>query len=338
MKKKINFFSFLFTLIITFSVSQVLAKNTIFNSLDERSLKSLSVNIINNCSSERFFRNLEKNYSYPKFGSKKEWKFFCKRLNNINQKNLRGFFTKNLKIKKNNSKAGLLTGYYEPQIKVSYTKNKVFNTPILKYNKFYENKSRKFINHNYKNDDVLLWTDDYIDLFFLQIQGSGIGVLNSGDQIKINYQGNNRLPYSSIGKILKKQKKINQKKIDLFSIKSWLRNNPEKAMNTMNENKRYIFFEIKENNNLYPSGALGIPLEPNFSIAIDNNVYPVGIPFIIKFFENKKIKIAISQDTGNAIRGVNRADLFTGRGKRSEQVARKLKKKIYLNALIPYSK
>ena len=53
---------------------------------------------------------------------------------------------------------------------------------------------------------MLLWTDDYIDLFFLQIQGSGIGVLNSGDQIKINYQGNNRLPYSSIGKILKAEK------------------------------------------------------------------------------------------------------------------------------------
>ena len=94
LKKKINFFSFLFTLIITFSVSQVLAKNTIFNSLDERSLKSLSVNIINNCSSERFFRNLEKNYSYPKFGSKKEWKFFCKRLKNINQKILGDFLLK----------------------------------------------------------------------------------------------------------------------------------------------------------------------------------------------------------------------------------------------------
>ena len=86
------------------------------------------------------------------------------------------------------------------------------------------------------------------------------------------------------------------------------------------------FLRNKRKNNLYPSGALGISLEPNFSIAIDNMF--ILYPFYYKIFENKKIKIAISQDIGNAIRGVNRADLFTGRGKRSGTSAGKLKKNL----------
>ena len=78
-------------------------------------------------------------------------------------------------------------------------------------------------------------------------------------------------------------------------------------------------------------------LIPNFSIAIDKNIYPIGIPFIIEYLKEGKRKLSISLDTGDAIKGVNRADLFAGNNSDSEKIAGRLKKKIYLFPLIPYS-
>jgi membrane-bound lytic murein transglycosylase A len=86
-----------------------------------------------------------------------------------------------------------------------------------------------------------------------------------------------------------------------------------------------------------PRGALGLELKPDFSIAIDKDIYPIGIPFIIEYLKNGKRKLAISHDTGSAIKGYNRADLFTGNSSDSEKIAGRLKKQIYLYALIPYS-
>ena len=106
----------------------------------------------------------------------------------------------------------------------------------------------------------------------------------------------------------------------------------------MEQNKRYIFFKVEEaRKSLHPKGALGLELKPNFSIAIDKDIYPIGIPFIIEYLKEGKRKLAISLDTGSAIKGVNRADLFTGNNSDSEKIAGRLKKKIYLYALIPYS-
>ena len=100
---------------------------------------------------------------------------------------------------------------------------------------------------------MILWTDDYINLFFLQIQGSGIGIFEDGKKVKVAYEGNNNLPYKSIGKILIKQNKINPKQVDLFTIKSWLRNNQEEAYSIMEQNKRYIFFKDRRNEKIYSS-------------------------------------------------------------------------------------
>ena len=93
----------------------------------------------------------------------------------------------------------------------------------------------------------------------------------------------------------------------------------------------------ESNTSINPKGALGLELKPNFSIAIDKDIYPIGIPFIIEYLSEGKRKLAISLDTGSAIKGANRADLFTGNNSNSEKVAGRLKKKIYLYALIPYS-
>ena len=83
----------------------------------------------------------------------------------------KSFINKNIRVYKNNDPAGLITGYYEPTIKVSFIKDKKYKYPILRKNKIYNLKTRAYIDNNYNVEDVILWTDDYINLFFLQIQG-----------------------------------------------------------------------------------------------------------------------------------------------------------------------
>ena len=139
----------------------------------------LASSLKENCQSKQFFLNIKKNKQYPKFGSIKDWKEFCVKLEDT-KSNLKNLIPKNIRIIKNNYPAGLITGYYQPTIKVSFIRNKEYKYPILKKNKIYDLKTRAFIDKNYKDDDIILWTDDYINLFFLQIQGSGIGVFKDG--------------------------------------------------------------------------------------------------------------------------------------------------------------
>ena len=147
------------------------------------------------------------------------------------------------------------------------------------------------------------------------------------------------MSYTSIGKILIKKEYINRENVNLFTIKEWLRANPNLSKELLNQNKRFIFFkEISFGVGAQPVGALGIPLMPNYSIAVDKKIYPLGLPFFIQIEKDKSILPVVSLDTGGAIIGANRADLFFGRGEIAERKAGILKKKIYLHAFIPYSK
>lgn len=291
------------------------------------------------CKRDNFFSNIANHKSYPKYGKKKEWLEVCNKIiklkKNINHKN---FLIKNFRIIKTSTSPGLLTGYYEPTINVSKKKDLIFKYPILKKNKKYFNKTRNHINNNYDFNDVILWTDDNIDLFFLHIQGSGIGRFSDGKKIKIVYDGNNNMPYTSIGKYLLKKDYLKKKEVNLFTIKKWLRENKDSYLNVINLNKRFIFFrKITHENNSQPIGAFGMKLFPNISIAVDKNIYPLGIPFLIEFKSERSVIPVISLDTGSAIIGPNRADIFTGQNKDAEKKAGNLKKKIYLITLIPYS-
>lgn len=337
MKKTTDLAIFFSLLLLLGTLSQTISALDHFKNFNNQEINILASSINQNCQSKQFFINIKKNKQYPKFGSTEDWKKFCMKLKNT-KNNFKNLMNKNIRIFKNNAPAGIVTGYYEPTIKVSFIKNEKYKHPILKKNEAYNLKSRSFIDKNYNVDDVILWTDDYINLFFLQIQGSGIGIFEDGKKVKVAYEGNNNLPYKSIGKILIQQNKIKPKQVDLFTIKFWLRNNQEEAYSIMEQNRRYIFFKVIESRkSMNPRGALGLELKPNFSIAIDKNIYPIGIPFIMEYLKEGKRKLAISLDTGTAIKGANRADLFTGNNSDSEKVAGRLKKKIYLYALIPYS-
>merc|ERR1711991_77499 len=288
----------------------------------------------NSCNNNNL-NKIKQHSSYPKFGSIEGWKKICeetKKLKKINKI----FFYQNFHVGSISEKKGLLTGYYEPEINVSKKKTTLFKIPILKYDKYYKGKERKYINKNFKNEHVLLWTDSLVELFFLQIQGSGMGVFEDESRVKINYSNNNNLSYASIGKLLYKKKLI-AGDINLFSIKDYFVDNPHKINDILNHNKRYIFFELSNEISTQSKGAFGLELNPFSSVAVDKNHYPFGIPLLLKLSQKKTLPVVV-MDRGSAIKGINRADLFTGRGFKAEKVAGKLKEKLIIYTLIPREK
>ena len=154
-------------------------------------------------------------------------------------------------------------------------------------------------------------------------------------KIKINYGGNNKKKYSSIGKLLKEKNLINGE-INLFTIKRFLYENPTLSDDILNHNQRYIFFSIdKKNTEKKSVGSMGLSLIPSASVAIDKRHYPLGMPLILDKVSDNKLIPVISMDTGSAIIGKNRADLFTGRGIEAEKIAGELKKKLLIYVLVP---
>ena len=123
---------------------------------------------------KKLFYNLQRHPSYPNLGTAKQWKVVC---NSLKKKTLnRSFLLQNFRFKELSDKVGILTGYYEPEIMVSFKKTKKFNIPLLKHNKNYDMLERKKIESNFKMEDVLIWTNDKIDLFFFT--NSGVGCRN----------------------------------------------------------------------------------------------------------------------------------------------------------------
>ena len=322
--------SFIFSL--TSLSSEVITNKNVNFSINFSNFVEVKKSLKKHCKSNKFLLNLRNHASYPKFGSYENWKKVCEKIINtdISHNFIEKYFS-TLQF----SKKGILTGYYEPSIKISTERDKDFKFPILKKSKKLEFERKKIIKI-FKNKDVLFWTDNNIDLFFLQIQGSGVGILQNGEKIMIKYHGHNNHKYTSIGKILVENGHIKKEKISMFTIKEWLHKNILKSEEIMNQNKRYIFFKKEPYSQESSSGAMGNTLIAGTSIAIDKSLFPYGIPFLIKTDENKFNKIVISHDTGSAIKGYNRADLFTGRGKKAEIIAGNLKKPLQLISLVPY--
>jgi membrane-bound lytic murein transglycosylase A len=176
----------------------------------------------------------------------------------------------------------------------------------------------------------IAWLKDRLDLFFLQIQGSGKIYLDNGEFINVHYHGSNGQPYRSIGKLLVDEGKISREEISMQKILDYLRNHPEEIETVLNYNPSYVFFKVEQDG---PLGSLEVKLTPGRSIALDRRFFPsAGLAFI----ETKKPSIngdgtiqkwvafsrfVLNQDTGGAIRGPDRADLFWGNGPYAEIAA-----------------
>lgn len=192
---------------------------------------------------------------------------------------------------------------------------------------------------------ALLWVDDPVELFFLHIQGSGRIRLADGRTLRIGYAGQNGHPYRAIGRDLIELGELTREQVSLFAIRDWLRAHPDRAAAIMARNRSYVFFrELAEvSADEGPIGAMGVPLEAGRSLAVDRRFIPLGVPLWLdtvvpepdgtRPFE----RLMVAQDTGGAIRGILRGDIFFGTGPQAESRAGRMKHPGRLYVLLPRS-
>lgn len=267
-------------------------------------------------------------------------------------------------IVENNSKEeGLLTGYYEPRLYASLDKNDRYKYPIyqtpsdlitvdlssiypdlknyrlrgkIEGNRLVPYDTRDESKEKSLNADVLCYCDSQIDRFFLEIQGSGRVLLDNNETIFIGYDNQNGHQYRAIGRYLVKINELSLEEVSLQSIKAWLENNPTRIDEVLNYNKSMVFFKQKSQ---AATGALGLELTPTRSIAVDQKYIPLGSMLYMdaEVNKNKFNKVVFAQDTGGAIKGSIRADLFLGSGDEALAIAGRLKSPLKLWILMPKS-
>jgi membrane-bound lytic murein transglycosylase A len=247
---------------------------------------------------------------------------------------------------------GFLTGYYEPETTGSLTQTAEFQAPLLARpqdlvtipqgenwkglpdgfaaarlkadgsHSVYPNRSAIWSGALGDLAKPILWLRDDVEVFFMQVQGSGRVRLPDGKTVRIAYAGRNGHPYSSIGRIVVREGLLPLEDATLDKLKAWLRANPVEAMRIMGMNESYVFFRLAEElaDASGPIGGAGLPLTPWRSIAIDRTIWPYGLPVWIdtKLPLEKGVehfsKLTIAEDTGSAILGPARADLYHGSG------------------------
>ena len=164
---------------------------------------------------------------------------------------------------------------------------------------------------------VLAWVRDAVDLFFLQIQGSGQIQLESGERLRLGFADQNGHAYRSLGRHLADRGELAIEQASMQGIKAWAQANPEKLADALNSNPSYVFFRISESAE-GPIGALGVPLTAGYSIAVDPRFVPLGAPVFLAttmpLSTQPLERLVAAQDTGGAIRGAVRADYFWGTG------------------------
>ncbi len=245
---------------------------------------------------------------------------------------------------------GLFTGYYEAELQGSWTRTARFHVPLYGRPRDLvtadlgafrsEWKGRRIAGklergHLVPYDDrtaiargalahrarVLLWVDDPVDAFFLAIQGSGRVHMTDGTVTRVGYAAANGQPYVAIGRALADFGAINRP-VTMQSIREWLSQNPDRAADVMNLNPSYVFFKILKTT--APLGAAGVALTPRRSLAVDSAYIPLGLPLWLETETGScepLRQLMVAQDTGGAIKGPVRGDVFWGFGPQAEAEA-----------------
>jgi len=257
---------------------------------------------------------------------------------------------------------GLITGYYEPLLQGSRTKSEKYKYPIYKtpkdmltidLSKAYPELKKyrlrgKIVNGkviayddrealNRRSDlEPIVYVDDEIDLFFLQIQGSGKVRLDSGELINVGYASQNGHKYHAIGRTLYKEGLLKKEDLSLQGIKKYLKQNPKRVEEILNKNRSYVFFVERENS---ATGALGTQLVGGRNLAVDRKYIPLGMPVFINTKNtvsgDKIDRLMVAADVGGAIKGQIRADFYYGYGENAELWAGGMKDRGRLTILVP---
>ncbi len=175
---------------------------------------------------------------------------------------------------------------------------------------------------------VIAWIADPVELFFLQVQGSGQIRLDTGERLRVGFAEQNGHPYRSLGRTLVERGEMTLDQASMQSIKAWAAANPGRYQEALNQNPSYVFFrELPPAGG--PSGALGVPLEAGYSIAVDPRYVPLGAPVFLAttypLSTQPLERLVAAQDTGGAIRGAVRADFFWGTGAEAGALAGRMR-------------
>jgi len=267
-----------------------------------------------------------------------------------------------------NSNTGLITGYYEPLLRGSRKRTELYRYPLYSKpkdlitvdlgNLYPELANRRLrgkldgsrIEPYYSRGEIelaqsplagneLLWVADIIDLFFLQIQGSGVIQLDNGEQVHVGYADQNGQPYQSIGKVLINRGELTADKASMQGIKNWARANIGKVRDLLNSNPSYVFFRELPAGLPGPLGALGVPIMAERALAVDPRYIPLGAPVFLSTTQpnsNRPLqRLMMAQDTGGAIKGAVRADFFWGAGNEAGRQAGAMKQQGRMWVLLP---
>lgn len=273
-----------------------------------------------------------------------QWQNLCEQVAMAHMSHAKAFFIEHFdlyQVTTNKQASGLLTGYYVPLLRGSLTRDATYHVPI--YAKPTDDvriaHSRAAIESGALDGQglELIYLDDAVDVFFLHIQGSGKVQLPNGDIQLLRYAGKNDFPYTAIGKQFIEEGVVSREDMSLDWLKDWLRMHPDEAAKVMQRNASYIFFELVEAEDAI-IGADGSALTPMHSIAVDPAYLGYGLLLYLKTtlpdgtaFES----LVVTQDTGSAIKGRLRADLFTGTGEKAEKLAGALQADTVFYALLP---
>ena len=263
---------------------------------------------------------------------------------------------------------GLITGYYEPLLFGSPTRSERFRYPLYRrpdnlltvdlgtlYPELKGKPVRARLEGNrvvpyYSRADIngaaqplagqeLLWVDDAVALFILQVQGSGRVQLPDGSEQALGYADQNGHPYVPIGRELVAMGALKREEVSLFSIRAWLQAHPDEAHEMLNRNPSYIFFAARDAALPGPIGSLNVPLTAQRSIAVDATQIALGSPVWLDTTlpgdTSPYRRLVLAQDTGGAIKGEVRADVFFGRGADAERLAGEMKQTGRLYVLLP---
>jgi len=185
----------------------------------------------------------------------------------------------------------------------------------------------------------LLWVDDAVELFFLQVQGSGRVRLTDGSTVRVGYADQNGHPYRSIGRALVDRGELPLEKASMQGIKAWAQANAARLPALLAENPSYVFFREMPAGDGGPVGALGVPLTAGRSIAVDPTSVPLGAPvYLSTTWPNSTLpleRLTMAQDTGGAIRGAVRADFFWGFGAEAGEQAGRMRQSLKMWVLLP---
>ena len=261
--------------------------------------------------------------------------------------------------------SGLVTGYYEPVLAGSRSPGGANRYPIygvpedlivvdlaavnpelrhlrlrgrLQGRRLVPYHSRAEIESGSSKAPVIAWTADPVELFFLQVQGSGQLQLDNGEQIRLGYADQNGHPYRSLGRLLVERGELALENASMQGIKAWAAANPHKLQEALNHNASYVFFrELPPAEG--PIGALGVPLAAGFSLAVDRRYLPLGAPVYLAstypLSDAPLERLMAAHDTGGAIRGAVRADFFWGGGAQAGATAGRMRQQGRLWLLWP---